>query len=240
MRRLLAEKFELGLFDERRYVDEDAAAAVVGRADLVAAGLRAQSRSVTVLRNARGGAARLPLAPGLRLYAEGVPDDAVAGFVRVPSPGEADVALLRLEAPYEERGPGFESFFRAGSLEFPDDVVAHVGEVAAVVPTVVDVHLDRPAILTPLVAALPEGTALPGGTATLVVTFGVGTPALLDALTGALPPEGRLPFDLPRSAAAVEASRPDVPFDTADPVFRFGDGITLNLSLNVEEPSTST
>jgi beta-glucosidase len=222
VRRLLAEKFELGLFDERRYVDEDAAAAVVGRADLVAAGLRAQSRSVTVLRNAGGSAARLPLAPGLRLYAEGVPDGEVAGFVRVSSPAEADVALLRLEAPYEERGPGFESFFHAGSLEFPDDVVAHVGEVAAVVPTIVDVHLDRPAIVTPLVA-LPESTG------TLVVTFGAGTPALLDALTGAVPPEGRLPFDLPRSTAAVEKSRSDVPFDTADPLFRFGDGITLDV-----------
>jgi beta-glucosidase len=228
VRRLLAEKFELGLFDERRYVDEDAAAAVVGRADLVAAGRRAQSRSVTVLRNADDGAARLPLVPGLRLYAEGVPDGEVAGFVRVSSPAEADIALLRLEAPYEERGPGFESFFHAGSLEFPDEVVAHVGEVAAVVPTVLDVHLDRPAILTPLVAALPEGTVALGRTATLVVTFGVGTPALLDALTGTVPPEGRLPFDLPRSTAAVEASRPDVPFDTADPLFRFGDGITLD------------
>ena len=25
--------------------------------------------------------------------------------------------------------------------------------------------------------------------------------------------------------AAVEAGRPDVPFDTADPLFRFGDGL---------------
>jgi beta-glucosidase len=27
--------------------------------------------------------------------------------------------------------------------------------------------------------------------------------------------------------AAVEASRPDVPFDTEDPLFRFGHGLTL-------------
>lgn len=227
VRRLLAEKFELGLFDDRRYVDEDAAAVVVGRADLVAAGRRAQSRSVTVLRNAGdaavadgvvgggpGGAARLPLAPGLRLYAEGVPDGEVAGFRRVATPAEADVAVLRLDPPFEERGPGFESFFHAGSLELADDVVAHVAEVAAAVPTVVDVHLDRPAVLTPLLAHAD----------TLVVTFGVGAPALLDALTGTVPPEGRLPFDLPRSTAAVEQSRSDVPFDTADPLFRFGAG----------------
>jgi beta-glucosidase len=34
-----------------------------------------------------------------------------------------------------------------------------------------------------------------------------------------------LPFDLPSSMAAVVASRPDVPFDTADPLFRFGHGL---------------
>jgi beta-glucosidase len=33
-----------------------------------------------------------------------------------------------------------------------------------------------------------------------------------------------LPFDLPSSTRSVEESRSDVPFDTADPLFRFGDG----------------
>ncbi|MGW9631547.1 hypothetical protein ACWGST_12665 [Agromyces sp. NPDC055520] len=28
------------------------------------------------------------------------------------------------------------------------------------------------------------------------------------------------------SMAAIEASRPDVPFDTADPLFRFGHGLS--------------
>jgi beta-glucosidase len=35
-----------------------------------------------------------------------------------------------------------------------------------------------------------------------------------------------LPFDLPRSMVAVEASYEDVPFDTENPVFRFGDGLS--------------
>ncbi|WP_408003853.1 glycoside hydrolase family 3 protein [Puerhibacterium puerhi] len=219
VRRLLAEKFVLGLFDERRYVDEDAAERVVGHPDLVAAGRRAQSRAVTVLQNAADGAARLPLAAGLRVYVEGLAEGESlgAGDTLVAAPKEADVALLRLKAPFEERGPGFESFFHAGSLEFPADVVAHVRDVASRVPTIVDVYLDRPAILAPLVEAA----------ATVVVNFGAGLPALLDALTGTVPPEGRLPFDLPRSMAAVEASREDVPFDTADPLFRFGDGLSI-------------
>ncbi|MEL7976150.1 glycoside hydrolase family 3 N-terminal domain-containing protein [Isoptericola sp. F-RaC21] len=225
--RLLREKFELGLFDDARYVDLDAAEAVVGHPDLVAAGRRAQSRSVTLLASAADGAARLPLARGLRVYVEGAADaeapetlETLSGATVVDTPAEADVALLRLKAPYEDRGPGFEGFFHAGSLDFPADVVAHVAEVAAQVPTVVDVYLDRPAILAPVLEAL-------GDRGSLVVNFGASTPALLDALTGVVPPEGRLPFDLPRSTAAVEASREDVPFDTADPLFRFGHGLSV-------------
>ncbi|MBM0240492.1 hypothetical protein JNW88_31580 [Micromonospora sp. ATA32] len=49
---------------------------------------------------------------------------------------------------------------------------------------------------------------------TLVATFGVSDEALMDVLTGRVAPRGRLPFDLPRSMAAVDASRQDVPFDT--------------------------
>jgi len=221
VRRLLREKLVLGLFDGARYVDEDAAEAVVGDAALVAAGRRAQSRAVTVLQVAPDGAARLPLAPGLRVYLEGVPDgasDALGPAVTVVgAPEDADVALVRLQAPFEERGPGFESFFHAGSLDFPAEVVAHVRDLAARVPTVVDVALDRPAVLTPLAEA----------GVTLVATFGAGLPALLDALAGVVPPEGRLPFELPRSMAAVEASRPDVPSDTADPLFRRGHGLSI-------------
>ena len=61
--------------------------------------------------------------------------------------------------------------------------------------------------------------------AAVVVNFGAGDGPLLDALRGAA--RGRLPFDLPRSMAAVEASREDVPFDTADPLFRFGHGLPV-------------
>ena len=131
------------------------------------------------------------------------------------SPADADVAILRLQAPFEQRPTFFENFFHSGSLDFPAEQVAHVREVAAAVPTVVDVFLDRPAILTPFVADL----------AALIANWGAGPRALLDVLVGDARPEGSLPFDLPSSMAAVEANRPDVPFDTADPLFRFGHGL---------------
>lgn len=212
-RRILREKFELGLF-ENPFVDEDAADDIVGRAEFRAAGEDAQRASITVLTN--DGA--LPFAAGLKLYVEGIEAEVAASFGDVvATPGEADLAIIRLQAPFEERDTMFENFFHAGSLDFSADVVAHVREVAAAVPTVVDVLADRPPILTPFADAV----------AAVTVNWGASGAALLDVLSGAATARGRLPFDLPRSMAAVEASRPDVPFDTADPLFRFGHGLSL-------------
>jgi len=212
-RRLLREKFELGLF-ENPYVDVEAADAVVGSAEFRAAGEAAQRASIAVLSN--DGA--LPLRRGLKLYVEGIAPEAAAHYGEiVETPEEADAAILRLQAPYEQRASMFENFFHAGSLDFPEDVVAHVRAVSEVVPTVVDVFLDRPAILGPIVDAAAAVTA----------NWGANADALLDVLTGGSPATGKLPFDVPSSMAAVEASRPDVPFDTADPLFRFGHGLSL-------------
>ncbi|MGX5697552.1 glycoside hydrolase family 3 protein [Agromyces soli] len=221
-RRLLREKFVLGLF-EHRYVDVEHARRVVGSAEFVAAGEAAQRAAIALLvnreREVAGAAAApvLPFASGLRLYVEGIEPEIAAEYGElVETPAEADVAILRLAAPYEERPTFFENFFHSGSLDFPAETIAHVREVAAAVPTVVDVFLDRPAILTPFV---DEVAALTGN-------WGASPRALLDVLTGSAEPKGSLPFDLPSSMAAVEANRPDVPFDTADPLFRHGHGLS--------------
>ncbi|WP_396667403.1 glycoside hydrolase family 3 protein [Microbacterium sp. R86528] len=212
-RRVLREKFDLGLF-ENPFVDEDKADAIVGNAEFRAAGEAAQRAAITVLANT----GVLPLAGRPKLYVEGIDADTAARFGDiVATPAEAEVAVLRLQAPFEERETMFENFFHAGSLDYSDEVVAHVREVAATVPTVIDVLLDRPAVLTPFVDHVAAITA----------NWGANAAALLDVLTGAASPKGRLPFDLPRSMAAVEASRPDVPFDTENPLFRFGHGLKL-------------
>ncbi|GAA4974147.1 glycoside hydrolase family 3 protein [Kineococcus glutinatus] len=220
VRRLLREKFVLGLFDDP-FVDEGAAGAVVGRADFRAAGEAAQRAAVTVLTNTPAGPREVPVLPlprGARLYLEGVDPAAVGDrAVVVASPEEADVAVVRLEAPYEPRPGAFEAFFHAGSLEFPAAERERVVRLCRTVPTVVDVHLDRPAVLPEVAAAA----------AALVVTFGSSDAALLDVLLGDAAGRGRLPFDLPSSTAAVVASRTDVPFDTADPLFRCGHGLDL-------------
>jgi beta-glucosidase-like glycosyl hydrolase len=214
-RRLLAVKFRLGLFDNP-YVDEDAAAETVGREDFRELGHRAQAQSVTVL--ARRDPA-LPIASGQRVYAERVSDEALArhGLTRVERPEDADVALVRLMAPFEPRSDLFlEAWFHQGSLDFPPGLVYRLARIAAVCPLVVDVVLDRPAVLSPLLDIA----------ATVVGSYGSSDDALLDALTGAIPPRGRLPFDLPRSMEQVRRHAEDLPgYD--DPLLPFGHGLSL-------------
>ncbi|MFJ8441026.1 glycoside hydrolase family 3 protein [Kitasatospora griseola] len=215
-RRLLREKFVLGLFDDRRYVDPDAAELIVGNPEFRAAGAAAQRRSLTVLVNRDG---TLPVTrPAPRLYTEGLDAAVVARHGRaVQDPAEADLAVLRLHTPYEQRPNRFESLFHSGHLDFPADELARILAVLDAVPTVVLINLERPAVL-PEIAERAHA---------VVADYGAQDDALLDAVFGLARPEGRLPFELPRSMAAVAASRPDVPNDTADPVFPYGHGLDL-------------
>jgi beta-glucosidase len=92
-------KFVLGLF-ENPFVDAEAADRIVGSAAFRAAGDAAQRASITVLQSSPA----LPFARGVRLYVEGIAAGVAAGYGEVvATPEEADLAVLRLEAPYEER-----------------------------------------------------------------------------------------------------------------------------------------
>ncbi|MEU9704180.1 glycoside hydrolase family 3 N-terminal domain-containing protein [Streptomyces sp. NPDC047981] len=213
VRRLLREKFVLGLFDERRYVDPEEAAETVGRADFKAAGAAAQRRSLTVLTDGP-----LPLTGRPKLYVENVDPAVAAAYGEVVAePAEADLAVLRLRTPYEERPNLFEAFFHSGSLAFPEPELTRILALLSAVPTVVCVNLERPAVL-------PE---IAEHAAALIADYGASDEALLDVAFGRAQAEGKLPFELPRSMAAVEAARPDVPNDTVDPVFPHGHGLTV-------------
>ncbi|MFJ9821879.1 glycoside hydrolase family 3 N-terminal domain-containing protein [Streptomyces sp. NPDC101151] len=217
--RLLREKFLLGLFDDP-YVDPDAAQEICGCDEFTAAGLAAQSRSITILKDRPSEAAEpiLPLSAGIRIYVQGI-DPEVAGRYAtvVDRPEEADVALVRIATPYEPRTEGFENFFHAGRLDFTEEELRPLLATAAAAPTVFDVFLDRPAIL-------PEIT---DRAAALVADYGASDVALLDVLFGRTKAEGRLPFELPRTMDAVTAGHEDVPDDSHDPLFPYGHGLDV-------------
>ncbi len=214
VRRILQEKFELGLFDEMRFVDPNIAQKIVGSKGYLAAGVAAQKASIVLLDEVP--AASLPLSKGISVYAEGISVNAFEDLANlVDSPEDADVAVVRMDAPsYTDPARGFLGSMHKGSLEYAPEVISHIEMLSATVPTIIDVFLDRPAVLTPFKDSV-----------TLIGTFGVDDRPFVEVLFGTGTPSGKLPFDLPRSQAAVEASREDVPFDTENPLFRFGHGL---------------
>lgn len=218
--RILTQKFALGLF-EHPYVDVAAAERLVGHETFQAAALEAQRRALVLLENKRGMLPlKTPRSGTLRVYLHGISADAAAreGWTVVSDPLKADVAIMRLSAPFERLHPQyvFGQFLHEGSLSFKDgdQDFETFKRVSTVVPTIVTVYLDRPAILTPL---RDKARALIGN-------FGVSDAALIDVLTGRARPEGRLPFELPSSMEAVQAQRSDVPHDSARPLYPFGFG----------------
>ena len=218
VRRLLREKFLLGLF-ENPFVDVEAADKLVGTPEFVAVGKDTQRKSFTLLTN---NDTILPLKhdKNVKFYTEGLNATLLAQreITVVATPEEADFALLRLRAPYEPRPGGFEANYHAGSLEYNATEQARQAAIYAAVPTIVDIYLDRP-------AAIPE---IAEQAKALFANYGAAGEAFLDVVFGVdgYAPQGKLPFDLPRSDEAVEASKEDVPFDTENPVFRFGHGLS--------------
>ena len=217
VRRLLIVKFQLGLFDDP-FVDPDLAAEIVGREDFVRAGRRAQAESMVLLHNAEvDGVPTLPLTTPLAVYVEGIPAEEAArlGDV-VTDPADADVAVVRLPAPFDPRDDLFlEGFFHQGSLEYRPGLVARLRDVAAVAPLVIDANLERPAILTPFTEFA----------AAILTDVGASPSALVEVLSGTVAPLGRLPFEVPRSTEAVRNSQSDVADDSEDPLYPHGAGL---------------
>jgi beta-glucosidase len=216
VRRLLREKSTLGLF-EQPFVDFEAALTVVDNAEFKTEGDQAQRRAYTLLTN---GDDFLPLQSyeGKRAYVEGINSSLLSarGLQIVDSPSSADLALLRLKAPFEPRPGSFKPIFHAGSLVYSEQEKARQAEIYKSVPTVVDMYLDRPAVIPEIAAAVVA----------LLVSYGSSSEAFLDVIFGHVQPEGKLPFDLPSSMEAVKPSRSDMQYDTANPRFRFGDELS--------------
>jgi len=216
-RRILRDKFRLGLFDQP-YLDVDEAERIVGNPTFREAGELAQRRSIVLLKNGEKPAEMfLPLAGRPRIYVEGIDRIAAAQYGEVVEHIEqAECAILRIQAPYEKRQGFLKDFFHQGDLDFKGEEKKHILDILDKVPTIVDIFLDRPAVI-PEIAARSAG---------LLADFGANDLAVLDVIFGRFTPSGKLPFELPSSMEAVRRQKEDVPYDSENPLFPFGHGLT--------------
>lgn len=215
--RILEQKFRIGLF-ENPYVDIQKAAQTLGRPDWQKEANTAQARSLVLLQNSDN---LLPLKKGKKVWLYGIaPQAAVtAGFTVVDAPEQADVALIRAHAPFEQ--PHKNYFFgkrhHEGSLAFMSDNADYqaIVKASAKVPVVVTVYLDRPAILTNV---QDKAKAIIGN-------FGVSDTVLFSRLTSDEAYTGKLPFELPSSMEEVLQQKSDMPHDTENPLYPIGAGL---------------
>lgn len=231
--RLLREKFQLGLF-ENPYVDVEAAVKTVGNADFQKKGDLALRKSIVLLRNEDK---LLPIAKKsanpTKVYFEtyydngrtknpitvNKPNIQNANIEFVGSKEEADVVLLWLipngGSLFSSQGKPIELSLSKNKID-----VAHVNEIIQAKPTIVAINFTNPWVIDEIGG---------GNLKSVLATFGTTSEALIDVVTGAFNPTGKMPFTTPVSEKAVSENLSDVPGylkPKGYALFKFGDGIS--------------
>ncbi len=230
--KLLKEKFDLGLF-ENPYVDVENATKTVGNADFQKKADIALRKSIVLLRN---DAELLPIKSKTKVYFETYKESSGRGQTQssainvnkpviqnaniefVSTKEEADVVLLWL---IPSGGGLFSSAGKAIELSLSKNRidVAHVNEILNAKPTILAVNFTNPWVID----EIDKGAAK-----TIIATFGTTQDALLDIVSGAFKPTGKMPFTTPISEKAAQENKSDVP-GYLEPkgygLFMFGDGI---------------
>jgi beta-glucosidase len=189
---------------------------VIGDPVSLKAGEASQRRAMTLLKN---DGRVLPLAPGkLKIYVRNLDPKVAAQYgTVVDRPEKADIAILRLHTPFYpvKTDIPIAAMFHHGDLDFKGKQKDSILQLLRTVPTIVDIYIDRAAVI-------PEISA---GAKGLLADFGASDAAVLDVIFGKDKPGGHLPIELPSSMEAVRAQKEDVPYDSRAPLYRFGYGL---------------
>jgi len=219
VRKILVNKFELGLFDNP-YVDEDMIHKRVNTIENIKAGIEAQRRSIVLLEND----GVLPLKQETKIFVDGLDKNIATEFGKlVGNIEDADIVIMYIHTVFngnQESGlnRAFDNFlstlFPNGDLNFNDEILSKVRNYSAEKDLIVVVDLNRPAIL----ASIKDNVS------GLIGTFGVEDRVIFEGLYGEFNPSGKLPFDIPSSMESVLNQKEDLPDDALNPTYRYGYG----------------
>ena len=221
VRRILLNKFELGLFDNP-YVNEELVQYKVNTQDNIEAGLEAQRKSIVLLENN----GILPLKKGSKIFVDGLSEEEAREFGElVKDPDDADAVIMYIHTVFngnQESGlnRAFDNFlstlFPNGDLNFNKEINKKIEAYSNEKKLIVVVDLNRPAILK----SIKESSS------GLIGTFGVQDRIIFEGLFGEFNPSGKLPFEIPSSMESVLNQKEDLPDDSANPTYEFGYGIS--------------
>ena len=213
--RILQWHFILGLF-ENPYVDPTKAATVLQSPENEAFGLECQRVSNVLLTNNGG---TLPAKEGIKVFVEGIDPALAASYGKVvDQPADADLIIYRTTSSPDRTG-GSRQASAEVDIDFPAGKFARLQElVASGKPVVADINpTGSSLVITPELKALPQA---------MILSFDPTDAAVLDVVFGRHNPKSKLPFEIPSSMDAVRAQKEDVPFDSPNPSFPFGYGLS--------------
>ncbi len=212
VRRVLKNKFDLGLFDDP-YVNEKDVNSLRSTA-FMAKGKQAQRRSLTLLKNEKE---LLPLSKKSKVYLQGFNDGfSYPDLSLTDDPEDADYIILKLNTPYEPGNGSFlERFFKQGRLDFPEKERDALLDLISKKPTITVLSIDRPPVI-------PE---IDFASTAVIADFFASENIILDLITGKFGPTGKLPLEIPSSMEAVKAQKEDLPYDSASPLYSYGHGL---------------
>ena len=220
VKRILKNKFDLGLFDNP-YVEVDQVKSRVNTERNIKLGKEAQKQSMVLLKND----STLPLEKNINIFVDGFNAKSIVHGNVVSDIKDADVIVSYVHTVFNGNQPSgidrlvdnvLSSIFPNQDLNFSPEILEKLEEFSSIKPLIVIVDLNRPAILD----------SINQMSSALVGTFGVDESVIFETLFGESKPTGKLPFEIPSSMKEVNEQLEDVPDDTLNPTFKFGFGLT--------------
>ena len=220
VKRILKNKFDLGLFDNP-YVEVDQVKSRVNTERNIRLGREAQKQSMVLLKND----STLPLEKNINIFVDGFNTKNIDHGNVVSDIKDADVIVSYMHTVFNGNQPSgidrlvdnvLSSIFPNQDLNFSPEILEKLEEFSSIKPLIVIVDLNRPAILD----------SINQMSSALVGTFGVDESVIFETLFGESKPTGKLPFEIPSSMKEVNEQLEDVPDDTLNPTFKFGFGLT--------------
>ena len=220
VKRILKNKFDLGLFDNP-YVEVDRVKSRVNTERNIKLGKEAQKQSMVLLKND----STLPLEKNINIFVDGFNAKSIVHGNVVSDIKDADVIVSYVHTVFNGNQPSgidrlvdnvLSSIFPNQDLNFSPEILEKLEEFSSIKPLIVIVDLNRPAILD----------SINQMSSALVGTFGVDESVIFETLFGESKPTGKLPFEIPSSMKEVNEQLEDVPDDTMNPTFKFGFGLT--------------
>ena len=228
VKKILINKFELGLFDEP-FVDEQSVIKKVGIEPYINKGILAQKKSVVLLKNDKNDNKNvLPLSKGVKVFSDGFDKSILKNYCEIiDNPKDSDFILLQLRTVFNGNQPSgidrpidnfLSKMFPNNDLNYDDEILSKIKKYSSTNKLITVVDLNRPAILTEI-EKLSHG---------LIAVFGVFDEVVLEIIFGDFNPIGKLPFDIPSSMKEVNKQLSDVPDDTRNPIFKYGHGLSYS------------